>query len=96
MYCEILLSMLGYSSESLFQRKHEVPSQIRQESQFSSIGKDIRRLTQPSEDFSYTKNRIKQLIFKVGDDIMIDPSSKICKVFDGNGLHTLLCTELTP
>ena len=79
MYCEILMSMLGYSSSSLFdwkQAKSQNSQNIPQK-RFSRIGTDIRQLTERKEDFFQTRTEIKKLLLKFGDEVMIDSHSKI-------------------
>ena len=82
MYCEILMSMLGYSSDSLFEWRPKPLQNQPNEKRISSIGKDIRELTQSSENFQETLFQIQQLILKLGDEAIIDSNSKLASIFD--------------
>ena len=73
------MSMLGYSSSSLFDWKQAKPqnSQNIPQKRFSRIGTDIRQLTERKKDFFQTQTEIKKLLLKFGDEVMIDSHSKI-------------------
>lgn len=85
MYCEILMSMLGYSNEALFQYQppSSNPFPKPNEHRVSKVGRDIRQLTEHAQDFHQIHGEIKGLLIKFGDVLMIDSNKKINSILEG-------------
>ena len=82
------MSMLGYSSKSMFEYKMPTSRIVNQvkDQRISPIGRDIRELTQQNTEFIQTQTDIKRLLIKLGDESMIDSNRKIHSMFEGRKL----------
>jgi DNA-binding ferritin-like protein len=84
------MSMLGYSSDSLFEWRQKTKKNQSNEKRISTIGKDIRELTQSNQNFQETLSQIQQLILKLGDEAIIDSNSKLTSLFNSKNNFCLI------